>query len=117
MNYQKWIKEIEETNQKIKNNFADLLETCENMKEIVLTTYGLTSICLTINETYKLYIPYGNPELQIHDESIYLTDDLDLLDELEDDRLFYDFILNWNQTKHLYEEQLEEFLNEWFKKK
>ena len=117
MDYQKWIKEIEETNQKIKNNFADLLETCENIKEIVLTTYGLTSICLTINETYKLYIPYGNPDLQIHDESIYLTDDLDLLDKLEDNDQFYDFVLGWNETKHLYEEQLEEFLNEWFKKK
>ena len=35
MDYQKWIKEIEESNEKIKNNFADLLETCENMKEIV----------------------------------------------------------------------------------
>lgn len=101
MDYQKWIKEIEETNEKIKNNFADLLEMCENMKEIVLTTYGLTSICLTIDNVYNLYISYGNPELQIHDESIYLTDDLDFLDKLEDNDQFYDFVLGWNETKHL----------------
>lgn len=117
MDYQKWIKKIEEINEKIRNNFEDLFKTCRNIKEIVLTTYGLTSICLTIDETYKLYITYGNPELQIHDESIYLTDDLNLLDELEDDRLFYDFILNWNQSKVLYEEQLEKFLTEWFNEK
>lgn len=78
-----------------------MLETCKNMKEIVLTTYGLTSICLTIDETYKLYISYENPKLQIHDESIYLTDDLDFLDKLEDNDQFYDFVLGWNETKHL----------------
>lgn len=35
----------------------------------------------------------------------------------QDDRLFYDFILNWNQTKVLYEEELEKFLTEWFNQK
>lgn len=118
MDYKKWTKKIEETNGKLENNFEDLLETCKDIKKIVLTTYGLTSICLTIDSIYNLYISYGNPELQmklqIKDKNIYLTDDLDFLDELEDDRLFYDFILNWNQTKVLYEEQLEKFLTEWF---
>lgn len=105
MDYKKWMEKIEETNQRLENNFKDLLETCKDMKEIVLTTYGLTSIYLTIDNTYNLYVSYGNPELQIKlqtkDKNIYLTDDLDFLDELEDNILFYDFILNWNQTKDI----------------
>ena len=56
MDYKKWMEKIEETNQRLENNFKDLLETCKDMKEIVLTTYGLTSIYLTIDNTYNLYV-------------------------------------------------------------
>lgn len=117
MDYQKWMDKIKEINDQINKNWEDILETCKKIEKIVMETYGLTIINIKIDDTYELQFSSASTKLIFHvnQYELPISDDLSLLDELEDSNLFYQFVFQWNKNKLLYEEKLEEFLTEWFK--
>lgn len=117
MDYQKWMDKIKEINNQIDKNWEDILETCKKIEKIVMETYGLTIINIKIDDTYELQFSSASTKLIFHvnQYELPISDDLSLLDELEDSNLFYQFVFQWHKNKLLYEEKLEEFLTEWFK--
>lgn len=117
MDYQKWMDKIKEINDQINKNWEDILETCKKIEKIVMETYGLTIINIKIDDTYELQFSSASTKLIFHvnQYELPISDDLSLLDELEDSNLFYQFVFQWHKNKLLYEEKLEEFLTEWFK--
>lgn len=116
MDYKKWMDKIKETNDQINKNWEDIFETCKKINEIVRETYGLTNIKLKMDNIYELQFSGASTKLIIKDNQyeIPISDDLDVFEELEGCKKFYQFVFQWHKNKPLYEEKLEEFLNEWF---